>query len=343
MLPKCNRPGEAQVGWGQKFMASKRIKTAKGARLARPGELVTVLDFVRYAATQFSAAKLAFGQGTDDAVGDAVLLVCGALSLSPVDFDAFAAARVTRQESGQILDLIEKRLRTRKPVPYLINRVYQRGIPFYVDERAIIPRSYLGEIIDGEMFADGEFSLVSPEAVERVLDLCTGSGCLAILAALRFSNADIDAIDLSAQALAVAKINVVEHGLEDRITLLQGDLFAPAGGARYDLILTNPPYVDAAGMAALPTEYRHEPKRALDGGEDGIAIVRRILAGAGAHLTPGGGLLCEIGRGRGIVEDAFPDKSFLWLDTAQSAGEVFWIGAEQLQQDARAKPREVMR
>lgn len=312
-------------------MASKGKKTAKGARLARPRELVTVLDFVRYATTQFNSAKLAFGQGTDDAVGDAVLLVCGALSLSPVDFDAFAAARVTRQETGQILDLIEKRLRTRKPVPYLINRVYQRGVPFYVDERTIIPRSYLGEIIDGEMFADEEFSLVSPDAVERVLDLCTGSGCLAVLAAMRFPNALVDAVDISAETLAVAKINVGEHGLEDRVRLLRGDLFAPVGDARYDLVLTNPPYVDAAGMASLPPEYRHEPKRALDGGPDGIGIIRRILADAGAHLTQDGGLLCEIGRGRGIVEDAFPDKSFLWLDTAQSAGEVFWIGADQLQ------------
>lgn len=312
-------------------MASKGKKTAKGARLARPRELVTVLDFVRYATTQFNSAKLAFGQGTDDAVGDAVLLVCGALSLSPVDFDAFAAARVTRQETGQILDLIEKRLRTRKPVPYLINRVYQRGVPFYVDERTIIPRSYLGEIIDGEMFADEEFSLVSPDAVERVLDLCTGSGCLAVLAAMRFPDALVDAVDISAETLAVAKINVGEHGLEDRVRLLRGDLFAPVGDARYDLVLTNPPYVDAAGMASLPPEYRHEPKRALDGGPDGIGIIRRILADAGAHLTQDGGLLCEIGRGRGIVEDAFPDKSFLWLDTAQSAGEVFWIGADQLQ------------
>jgi ribosomal protein L3 glutamine methyltransferase len=324
-------------------MAKGVKKATKSARLPRPSELVTVLDFVRYAATQFNVEKLAFGQGTDDAVGDAVLLVCGALSLSPVDFDAFAAARVTRHEGGRIFDLIEARVRTRKPVPYLINRVYQRGVPFYVDERAIVPRSYLGEILDGELFAGEEFSLASPETIERVLDLCTGSGCLAILAAMRFPGARIDAIDVSADALAVAKINVAEHGLDDRITLLQGDLFAPSGNTRYDLILTNPPYVDAAGMAKLPPEYRHEPKRALDGGKDGIAIVRRIMAEAGAHLTPHGGLLCEIGRGRAVVESAFPDKTFLWLDTAESAGEVFWIGADQLQQRAPAKSREVMR
>jgi ribosomal protein L3 glutamine methyltransferase len=148
---------------------------------------------------------------------------------------------------------------------------------------------------------------------------------------MRFPNARVDAVDISADALAVAKINVADHGLVDRIALLRGDLFAPVGDARYDLILTNPPYVDAAGMAQLPPEYRHEPKRALDGGKDGIAAVSRIIDEAGAHLTPHGGLLCEVGRGRAVVEDAYPDKTFLWLDTANSAGEVFWLGADQLQ------------
>jgi ribosomal protein L3 glutamine methyltransferase len=311
-------------------------RAAKPARLARPSELVTVLDFVRYAATQFNKAKLAFGQGTDDAVGDAVLLVCGALELAPQDFDAFAPARLAKDEKRKLFDLIETRVRTRKPVPYLINRVYMRGVPFYIDERAIVPRSYLGEIIEGDLFGADEFALIAPDSVERVLDLCTGSGCIAVLAAQRFPTAQIDAVEISRDTLAVAKINVAEHGLEDRINLLQGDLFKPVGGVRYDLILTNPPYVDADGMANLPAEYRHEPKRALDGGADGIDIVRRIIDEAGAHLTPHGGLLCEIGRGRAVVEDAYPDKSFLWLDSAQSAGEVFWIGADQLQLNAVA-------
>lgn len=323
--------------------AAKRAATAnagKRARLARPAELATILDFVRYAASQFAAARLAFGQGTDDAAGDAVLLVCGALSLPPTDFEAFAAARLGKDEKRRIFDLIEARLRTRKPVPYLINRVYMRGVPFHVDERAIVPRSYLGEIIEGDLFGGDEFALLEPGAVERVLDLCTGSGCLAILAAMRFPGAQIDAVDISRDALAVAAINVAEHGLDDRINLVEGDLFAPLGEARYDLILTNPPYVDAAGMAGLPPEYRHEPRRALDGGDDGIAIVRRIVEEAGAHLTPHGGLLCEIGRGRDVVENAWPDKSFLWLDSAQSAGEVFWIGADQLQPDVVIRMRE---
>lgn len=305
-------------------------RAASRARLSRPAEFATVIDFVRHAVTQFSAARLAFGQGTDDAVGDAVLLVCGALSLAPQDFDAFANARLSAQEKRKIFDLIEARVHTRRPVPYLINRVYMRGVPFYVDERVIIPRSFLGEIIEGELFGGEEFSLVAPDAVERVLDLCTGSGCLAILAAMRFPNAQVDAVDVSADALAVAKLNVSEHGLEDRVALYRGDLFAPLGNASYDLILSNPPYVDAAGMKALPPEYRHEPKRALDGGTDGIDIVRRIVDEAGAHLTAHGGLLCEIGRGRAVVEEAYPDKSFLWIDTASSSGEVLWLGADQL-------------
>jgi ribosomal protein L3 glutamine methyltransferase len=310
----------------------KKAKAKKApARLPRPGELVTILDFVRYAATAFNRAKLAYAQGTDDAAGDAVLLVCGALHLAPQDFDAFAAARVTAEERGRLFDLIEARVRTRMPVAYLINRVYQRGVPFYVDQRVIVPRSYVGEILDGELFGGGEPSLVGdPNAVERVLDLCTGSGCLAILAAMRFPNAKVDAVDVSSDALAVAAINVAEHGLDDRVTLLRGDLYAPVAAMRYDVIITNPPYVDAHGMASLPPECRHEPTRALDGGADGIAIVRRILGGAAAHLTTGGGILCEVGRGRATLEQNFPDTGFLWIDTEASAGEVFWLAADAL-------------
>jgi ribosomal protein L3 glutamine methyltransferase len=307
---------------------AKAAKTKAPPRLPRPGELITILDFVRFAATAFNRAKLTFAHGTDDAVGDAVLLVCGALHLAPTDFDAFAAARLSADERRRLFDLIEARTRTRRPVAYLVNRVYQRGVPFYVDPRVIVPRSYVGEILDGELFDGGELSLVDPSAVERVLDLCTGSGCLAILAAMRFPNAKVDAVDISSDALAVAAINVAEHGLQDRVSLLHGDLFAPTGATRYDLIVTNPPYVDAAGMAGLPPECRHEPALALDGGDDGIAIVRRILGAAAAHVTPGGGLLCEVGRGRATLERAFPRTRFLWIDTEASAGEVFWLGAD---------------
>ncbi len=312
-------------------MAKRVISKAKQTRVKPPAELQTLLDFARYAATRFAGAKLAFGQGTDDAIGDAVLLVCGALDIDVESFEVFAAARLTAEERNRIAGLIDTRIRTRKPVPYLVNRVYMRGVPFYVDERAIIPRSFIGEIIQSELFSGGEASLVAPENVERVLDLCTGSGCIAILAASTFPNAAIDAVDISKDALAVAAVNVRDHQLEDRIRLVHGDLFAPLKGERYDLILTNPPYVDAMGMAALPKEFRYEPAGALDGGADGIRIVRTIIDEAPGYLNDDGGMLCEVGRGREIVEAAWPHLNFLWLDTLNSSGEVFWIAANDLE------------
>jgi ribosomal protein L3 glutamine methyltransferase len=207
-----------------------------------------------------------------------------------------------------------------------------RGLPFYVDERVIVPRSFIGELLESHFGGDGEAgSLIDdPNAVEGVLDLCTGSGCLAILAAHHFPNAAIDAVDISKGAIDVARRNVGEYGLDDRISLHGGDLFAPLGGTKYDLIITNPPYVDAEGMAALPPECRAEPKLAFDGGADGLDVVRRILSGAPNHLTPNGGLICEIGRGRELVDEAFPELPLLWLDTEDSEGEVFWIAAADL-------------
>ena len=198
-----------------------------------------------------------------------------------------------------------------------------------MDERAIVPRSYLGEI-HGELFAGEDASLVDdPRAVERVLDLCTGSGCPAVLTARRFPNAVVDAVDISADALASRRA-MSRNTASKAYCTHHGDLFAPIGGARYDLIISNPPYVDAAGMAALPPECRHEPKLALEGGPDGIAIVRRIIDNAGRHLTGNAGLLCEVGRDRPVLETTYPDTSFLWLDTEESTGEVFWLNAAQL-------------
>jgi ribosomal protein L3 glutamine methyltransferase len=308
--------------------ASKKTSAGK---MPRPRALATILDHVRYAVTQFEAAHLLFAHGTADPLAEAAFLVCEALHLAPDRFEAFAAARVARHEQKHIFDLIEARIRTRKPAAYLVNKVYLRGVPFYVDERTIVPRSYLGEILDGELFAGEVGSLIDdPHAVERILDLCTGSGCLAVLAAMRFPNAAVDAVDVSGDALAVAAHNVATHGLADRVTLHRGDLFAPVRGERYDLIVSNPPYVDAAGMAALPPECRHEPALALDGGADGIAIIRRIIDNAGRHLTGNAGLLCEVGRDRPILETTYPDTGFLWLDTEESSGEVFWLNAAQL-------------
>jgi ribosomal protein L3 glutamine methyltransferase len=297
-----------------------------------PVELVTVLDLVRYAVTRFNAAKLVFAHGTTDPVAEAAFLVGEALHLPPDRFELFAPAKVTAAERERILGLIEARIRTRKPAAYLLARVYAAGVPFYVDERVIVPRSFLGEIIAGDAFSGGEdgFALADPDGVARVLDLCTGSGALAVLAAMRFADAAVDAVDISADALAVAARNVGEHGLGDRITLLRGDLFAPVENERYDLIITNPPYVDEAGMAALPPECRHEPALALDGGADGIAIIARIIGAAGRHLTESGGLICEVGRGRPVLEARYPELGFLWLDTEESTGEVFWLAASEL-------------
>jgi ribosomal protein L3 glutamine methyltransferase len=311
---------------------AKRVATrARPARAKKPArEPTTILDLVRYAVSRFRAAKLVFAHGTTDPVAEAAFLVGEALHLPPERFDAFSRARVTGAERTAVLRLIEARVRSRKPAAYLVRRAYIQGVPFYVDERVIVPRSYLGEILAGELFAEGDFSLVDPHQVTRVLDLCTGSGCLAILAALRFPDATVDAVDTSKDALDVARINVAEHGLEKRIRLLRGDLYAPLGDARYDLILANPPYVDAAGMAGLPPECRHEPRRAFAGGTDGTTIVRRIIEAAPRHLGEIGGLLCEVGRTRKAVDSAFPATSFLWLDTEESSGEVFWLDAKGL-------------
>ncbi|MEJ0075005.1 MAG: 50S ribosomal protein L3 N(5)-glutamine methyltransferase [Alphaproteobacteria bacterium] len=303
---------------------------AKTSRKTPPRELASVLDFVRYAASRFGAAKLAFGQGTRDAVEDAMFLVCEALHLSKDNADAFLAARLTAAERSRVFGLIEKRLRTRTPAAYLVKRVYLQDHAFTIDERAIVPRSYLAELLYSDLFM-GEEQLVDRMAVARVLDLCTGSGCLAILACDVFPGAQIDAVDLSKDALEVAKINVAEHGVEDRVTLLPGDLFKPVGDAVYDVILCNPPYVDAEGMARLPQEYAQEPRLALAAGADGLDIVRRVLGQARRHLSEDGGLLCEIGRCRPALEASFPDTNFLWLDTAATSGEVFWLPAAALE------------
>jgi len=309
--------------------AAPKTTPAKAPKVA-PGELVSLLDFVRYAVSRFAEAGVVFAHGTTDPIAEAVFLIGEALHLHPDQFEMFASARVTARESRTILDLIERRVATRLPAAYLVNKIYMRGVPFYVDERVIVPRSFIGELLDSHLDG-GDTSLIGdPHAIERVLDLCTGSGCLAILAARAFPNATVDAVDLSRDALAVAARNVADHHLQEHVTLHHGDLFAPLGDAGYDLIITNPPYVDAEGMANLPAECRAEPKIAFDGGDDGLDIIRRILAEAKRHLTPDGGLLCEVGRGRELIEAEYPQLPLLWLDSEDSDGEVFWIAAADL-------------
>jgi ribosomal protein L3 glutamine methyltransferase len=314
--------------------AAKSRRVASTSPRLAAAELKTLLDFVRYAVSRFVEAKLVFAHGTTDPVAEAAFLVCATLHLDPDQFETFATARVTALEARQILDVIARRIATRKPAAYLVNKIYLRGLPFYVDERVIVPRSFIGELLDqhfgGREADEGGALIDDPASIDSVLDLCTGSGCLAILASRHFPNAGIDAVDISKDALEVAARNVADYGLGDRVSLHRGDLFKPLGARRYDLILSNPPYVDAQGMAELPRECRAEPKLAFDGGADGLDIVRRILAGAGRHLTPQGGLLCEIGRCRPALQAAFPELPLLWLDTEDSEGEVFWVGARDL-------------
>jgi len=286
-------------------------------------DLLTVRDFFRYAVTSFTRARLVFGHGAATAVDEAAFMALEALALPIDDINPWLDARLTAEERARLGALIDERVRTRRPAAYLLRKAYVQGVPFYVDDRVIVPRSFIGEIL-----AEGSGALPDAARVQSVLDLCTGSACLAVLAAFAFPKADIHAADVSSEALEVARRNVADHGLQDRITLHEGDLFAPLGGRKFDLILSNPPYVDAAALAAFPPEYRAEPLLAHAGGEDGLDIVRRIIAGAPAHLNKGGGLLCEIGRGRAVLENLHPDIPFIFLDTAESEGEVFYLARE---------------
>jgi ribosomal protein L3 glutamine methyltransferase len=288
-------------------------------------ELQTIRDFLRYAVSRFRAAKLVHGHGTTSVVDEAAFLILETLHLPVEDINPWAEARLTAPEKQALLAIVEKRISTRKPAAYLLNKTYMHGVPFYVDERVIVPRSYIGDfLVNGMLGPDGDV-IVEAENVSSILDLCTGSGCLAILASNFFPDAKIDATDLSNDALDVARINLKDHDVADQITLHQGDLFAPLKSKRYDLILANPPYVAKAETDAFPPEYKAEPLMAHVSGEDGLDIVRRILKEAPKHLNAGGALICEIGTGRHFVEAEYPDLDLVWLDTEQSQGEVFLL------------------
>ena len=291
------------------------------ARATKPS-LVTLGDFFHFAVARFRAARLAYGHGTTNAVDEAAFMVLEALRLPISRIDPWLDLVPTEPEKARLMTLIEARIGLRMPAPYLLEAAYMHGVRFHIDRRALIPRSFIGDLLAG-----GALPTARPR---RILDLCCGSGCLAILAALAFPRAKIDAVDLSAGALALARRNVAKHRLGDRITLHRGDLFKPLQGQRYDLIISNPPYVDAGGMEKLPPEFRHEPRMALAAGDDGLDLVHRILAEAPEHLTKSGGLVCEIGRGRPPLEAAYPRLPFIWLDTELSEGEVFWLSRSDL-------------
>lgn len=294
-------------------------------------ELVTLRDYWRYAISRFNAADLAYGHGTATAGDDAAFLILDSLDL-PIDaLDPFLDARLLPHERMLLAERIEARVTSRKPSAYLTGRSYIQGMRFHVDERVIVPRSHIGEILFNEyIHSEGSAFLPDPMLVESAVDICTGSGCLAVIAAKFFPNALVDAVDLSADALDVARRNLTEHDVEDQVSLFEGDLFAPLQGRTYDLIITNPPYVDHEALAGYPPEYRSEPAMAHDGGTDGLDLVRRIIDEAGAHLNPGGGLICEIGSGREILEEEYPHLDFLWLETENSQDAVFYLAAEAL-------------
>jgi ribosomal protein L3 glutamine methyltransferase len=284
----------------------------------------TPRDWLRYAISRFRQANLSYGHGATTALDDAAYLILEGLKL-PIDtLDPFLDAKLLRSERRRLDSLIEARVTTRKPAAYLLQRAYIRGVPFIVDERVIVPRSFIGELLM-TAFAEENALTGDPQDIRRVLDLCTGGGSLAILAARVFPSARIEAVDLSPDALDVARLNLEEHGLAGRVTLFEGDLYQPVKGKRYDLILANPPYVDAVTVEAFPPEYAAEPRMAHAGGVDGLDIVRRILGGAPNHLTRGGRIVCEIGRGRELLMRERGDLPFVWLDTEESIGEVFLL------------------
>jgi len=286
----------------------------------------TVRDLLRFAVSRFNQADLSFGHGSANAYDEAAYLVLHTLHL-PLDLlEPFLDARLSAAEIDAVLNVIERRATERVPAAYITQEAWMHGFRFYVDERVIVPRSFIGELLQ-----DGLQPYVEdPEQVSAVLELCTGSGCLAILAAHAFPNADIDAVDLSAPAQEVAMRNVTDYKLDDRIALFEGDLYAPLAERRYDVIITNPPYVNAASMQELPAEYRHEPDMALAGGADGMDIVRRIIADARNWLTDDGVLVVEIGNERQHVEAAFGGLDLVWLSTSAGDDNVFLIQAADL-------------
>jgi ribosomal protein L3 glutamine methyltransferase len=292
-----------------------------------PPELNTVRDWLRYAVSRMRAADVAFGQGFVDAYDEAAYVVLHTLHLPLDRLEPFLDAHLSTPECLAIAQILDRRVTDREPAAYITGEAWLGPLRFKVDPRVIIPRSHIFELMqDGfEPWLDD-----MGDGPGHVLDLCTGSGCLAIAAAHYFPEAQVDAVDLSADALEVAALNVAEHGLADRVELLHGDLFAPLKGRRYDLILSNPPYVTDAAMAALPDEFLREPAMALGAGADGMDIVRRIVADARAHLNPGGLLLVEVGRNQAETEQALPDLPLVWLDTPSASAPVFLLRAEDL-------------
>ncbi|MEW6983335.1 50S ribosomal protein L3 N(5)-glutamine methyltransferase [Colwelliaceae bacterium 6471] len=289
-------------------------------------QLSTVVDYLRFATSQFNQAELFFGHGTDNAWDEAVALIMFALYLPNNLTEQVLSCRLTDDEKQLVLSLIARRINEGIPAAYITNQATFTGIPFYVDERVLVPRSPIGELIENRFIPI--FSEDHPPS--RILDLCTGSGCIAIACAMRFPDAEVDALDLSVDALNVAQINIESHGLEEQVIPIQSDVFSGIEGVTYDLIVTNPPYVDQEDVDSLPVEYTHEPEMGLGCGEDGLDIVRVILAQSAAHLNDDGILICEVGNSQIHVQALYPKVPFTWLTFERGGHGVFMLTKAQL-------------
>lgn len=289
-------------------------------------ELRTILDFIRWGASRFREAELTFAHGMASPIDEAAYLVLHTLHL-PIDTPSlYFPSQLTSTERDAVAAIIEERITTRKPAAYLTNEAWFAGLPFYVDERVLVPRSPLAEWIEKQFMP-----WLDPDQVTRVLDLCTGSGCIGIACSYAFPNAEVDLSDISPDALEVAHINIERHGMEGHVAAIESNLFENLQNQRYDLIISNPPYVDAEDMAQLTPEFQHEPALGLAAGEDGLAIVHTILAEAGQHLTEQGILVVEVGNSQAALMNAYPDLDFHWLEFERGGGGIFLLTAEQLQ------------
>jgi ribosomal protein L3 glutamine methyltransferase len=286
----------------------------------------TIRDLLRYGVSRLHGAQAVFGHGSQNVYDEAAYLILHTLQL-PLDLlDPFLDARLTESEINSVVQILDRRAKLRVPAAYLTQEAWLGEHRFYVDERVIVPRSFIAELIPQQL----EPWVDKPENVLNILDMCTGSGCLAILMALAFPHAQVDAVDVSKDALAVAQHNVTDYALQDRVHLIESDLFEKIENKRYDLIISNPPYVDAKSMASLPKEYRHEPELALAAGEDGLTVIRSLLRQSRSHLKRGGKLMVEIGHNREVLEAAYPETDFTWVTVSAGDEFVFVLNQDQL-------------
>jgi ribosomal protein L3 glutamine methyltransferase len=290
-------------------------------------ELFTIRDWLRFTVSRFEEAKVFYGHGTDNAYDEAAWLILSALHLPHDTLENFLDAVITESERKHLAHLIERRITDRTPTAYLVREAWLKGFKFYVDERVIVPRSFIAELLEEQLAPWIEY----PELVHSAADICTGSGCLGVLLANAFPDASIDVVDISSDAIAVSNINIAEYGLQQQVHAIQSDMFSALAGKTYDLIISNPPYVDAPSMAALPQEYRNEPQLALGSGTGGLDHTHTLLRDAPRHLNDGGLLVVEIGHNRDALLEAYPDLPFTWLEVAAGNEFVFMLTKEQLE------------